>query len=172
MKLKIVNNPATGHRILSILKRKLFQEKIDNKKGLWLSLQCKERSNGMSELLAKVFGLYFLAFAVLAIVHPKRLREICAQAIQDNGFLLYGAIFALFIGSFIIAVHNIWSFQWFLIITLLGWWSLIKGYLLLIFPESIRYFSFVQKRSDSFYRIMGGGWLLLAAFLLYHACQG
>lgn len=122
----------------------------------------------MSEIFAKVFGFYFLAIAVLALFFPDRMRKLFSRASKDECFIFYGAVLSLLLGGFIVSVHNIWVWNWPLLITLIGWWGLIKGYLLLIYPESIKFFSFVQNRSNSFYYILGVVWFFLAGILLYN----
>lgn len=121
----------------------------------------------MSIILAKLLGLYFLAIGLGFLLNPERLREVFPEAIKDRGFMFFGAIFALFVGAAIISVHNIWTLNWSLIITLLGWWSLLKGFLLLSYPKFADFFSFMQNRSDLFYRSLCLLYIVLGLFLLY-----
>ena len=81
------------------------------------------------------------------------------------GFL--GGILALFIGAFIISVHNIWIFKWPIIITIIGWLSLIKGFWLLVCYKCNQIFSFFSQRSNVFYRIIAIFVILLGIFFIY-----
>lgn len=121
----------------------------------------------MSIILAKIFGLYFLALGLAFLVNPERFRRIFPNVVNNDTFLLFGALFAVLIGAFIVSVHNEWVFSWPVIITILGWWSLIKGFGLLIHPDFIKYFSFMQNRSDLFYRSISIAYLVIGAFLTY-----
>jgi uncharacterized protein YjeT (DUF2065 family) len=121
----------------------------------------------MSIVLAKILGLYFLSIGLVFIIHPGRLRKIYPQVMKDESFLLMGGILALLIGAVIVSIHNIWVLEWPLIITLLGWWSLIKGFALLINPNFIKFFSFIQNRSDGFYRMMSLIYLAFGLFLIH-----
>lgn len=121
----------------------------------------------MSIILAKVFGIYFFIVALAALINPDRFRRLFQQSMQDQNFLLLGGILALLIGAIVVSVHNIWVLAWPVIITFFGWWSLIKGAALLIYPESINLFSSLQNRSELFYRGVGLLYLLLSLFLLY-----
>jgi hypothetical protein len=121
----------------------------------------------MSIILAKVFGLYFLALGLAFIINPDRFKKIYQQVVEDENFLLIGSMLALLIGAFVVSVHNIWVSEWPVILTLLGWWSLIKGFALLVYPNSIQLFSFIRNRSTLFYRAIGLLYLALSLFLIY-----
>lgn len=121
----------------------------------------------MSEILAKIFGLYFLALGLALIINPHRFKKIYQQIAEDENFLLLSAFLALWIGAFVVSVHNLWFFQWPVIITILGWWGLIKGFAFLIFPDSIKLFSFIQNRANYFYQGIGVIYLILGLFLAY-----
>ncbi|MBA3958222.1 MAG: DUF2065 family protein [Parachlamydiaceae bacterium] len=121
----------------------------------------------MSLILAKIFGLYFLAIGIAFMVAPERLRKISQLAKNDENFLFLGGLLALLIGAVVVSIHNIWVLGWPVIITILGWWSLIKGFALLSYPGFINLFSFVQNRSDLFYRSISLIYLVLGLFLVY-----
>lgn len=121
----------------------------------------------MTAILAKIFGIYFLAIGIGFLLNPDRFRRIYQQVFRDENFLFLGGIMAILIGAVVISTHNQWELGWPVVITLLGWWSLMKGSVLVIYPDSIKAFSFVQNRSDLFYRMVSVFWILLGAFLLY-----
>lgn len=121
----------------------------------------------MSIILAKIFGLYFLAIGIAFVVHPDRFKKIYQQIMEDENFLFLGGIIALLIGAAIVSVHNDWALGWPIIITLLGWWSLIKGFALLIYPDSIQLFSSIRNRSNAFCRMISLIFLIIGLFLLY-----
>jgi uncharacterized protein YjeT (DUF2065 family) len=121
----------------------------------------------MSIILAKILGLYFLAIGLAFIIYPNRLRKVYPQVMKDEGFLMLGGMFALLIGAVVVSIHNVWVLGWPIIITVLGWWSLIKGFMLLVNPSFIRFFSFIQNRSDTFYRVVSSIHLVIGLFLVY-----
>ncbi len=123
----------------------------------------------MSVVLAKILGLYFLSVGLAFIINPDRLRQLYPQIKRDENFLLLGGMLALLIGAFVVALHNIWSLDWPLIITVLGWWSLLKGFGLLVYPDFIKYFSFLENRSNLFYRLISLVYLCIGLFLV---CMG
>lgn len=121
----------------------------------------------MTIILAKIFGLYFLAIGLAVLIDPDRFKKMFQQIMNDENFLLMGGILALLIGAFVVSVHNHWVLGWPVIITLFGWLSLMKGFVLLIYPGSLKLFSFIQNRSNLFYRGISLFYLVLGLFLLY-----
>ena|ERR1700722_2999518 len=126
----------------------------------------------MSFILAKIFGLYFLAIGIAFIVNPDRLKRLYRDIAGNDSFNLLGGILALLIGAFVVSVHNTWIMGWPLIITLWGWWSLIKGFGLIVYSNFLKYFSWLMNRSQLFFRITGAIMALLGIFLMYHGWQG
>lgn len=122
----------------------------------------------MTSILAKFFGLYFLTIGLAFIINPNSFRRIC-RLVKDESFIFTGGILALLIGAAVVAAHNYWVFDWALIITVLGWWSLIKGFAILTYPDCIEVFSFIQNRSNAIYRVISLFYLALGLFLLYKA---
>lgn len=121
----------------------------------------------MSIILAKILGIYFLAIGLSFVINPDLFKHY-ARLIKDEGFMMLGAIIALLFGATIISLHNIWSFEWTVIITILGWWSLIKGFGIMAYPDFIKYFSFVFNRPEAFYRGLGLLWVAVGLFMAYH----
>lgn len=122
----------------------------------------------MTSILAKIFGLYFFTIGLAFIINPTSFRRLCRIA-KEESFLFTGGILALIIGVIVISVHNEWVLDWSLLITVLGWWSLIKGFALLTYPECIKFFSFIQNQSDAVYRMISFFYLAIGLFLLYQA---
>lgn len=126
----------------------------------------------MTIILAKFFGLYFLAIGLALIINPDRFKRLYQQMMNDEHFLLLGGIMALLIGAFVVSVHNDWVMGWPVIITLLGWWSLIKGFGLLIYSDYNKLFSFMLKKSNEFYRMIGAIWAVIGLFFIYQGWLG
>lgn len=126
----------------------------------------------MSILLAKILGLYFVGIGLAFLINQERLKNIYKQISRDEPFLLIGGILALLIGSVIVTLHNYWIMGWPVIVTIIGWWSLIKGFSILAFPGFIKFFSFLQNKSKLFYTCLILVYVVLGLFLLYKGWQG
>jgi uncharacterized protein YjeT (DUF2065 family) len=124
----------------------------------------------MSMLLANILGIYFFTLGLSFMLRPQQFKKM-EQFVKDDSAMLLGAIIGILFGAVIVSLHNLWVVGWPVIITILGWWSLIKGFSIMTFPGFMNRFAFIFGRADSFYRIMGVCYAILGAFLLYHGMQ-
>jgi hypothetical protein len=123
----------------------------------------------MSIVIAKFFGLYFLSVGLAFLLNPKRLGEIYQIMQKNEAVAFLGGIIALVIGAFVVSIHNVWVMGWPVVITILGWWSLIKGFGMLVYSNFINLFSFMFQRSDLVYRAIG---FIIFLFGLFFSFQG
>lgn len=121
----------------------------------------------MSIILAKILGLYFLAIGLSFVLNPQQFQKY-QDFIKSESTMLLGGIVALIIGATVVSLHNIWVFGWPVIITILGWWSLFKGFGILTFPGFSNHFAFMFNRESSFYRLIGLIYMAVGLFLGYH----
>jgi len=79
-----------------------------------------------SLFLAKALGLY-MAIACFGLLVNTRARKVIIHAFEDEGRIIMSGISALIIGILIVISHNVWTYDWRVIITLSGWAALLKG---------------------------------------------
>ena len=100
----------------------------------------------VSIFLAKFWGYYLLIFFIILSFNPKRIKQIFND-LKDEKFLIISSFLAIIIGLVNILFHNIWESNWKLIITLIGWISLLKGLSLFILPkQTIDWLKFINIR--------------------------
>lgn len=87
-----------------------------------------------SIFLAKFWGWYLIIFFLILSFNPKRILQIMSD-LKDQKFVIITAYIAIIVGLLNILFHNIWATNYQLLITLIGWASLIMGLLLFIFPK-------------------------------------
>ncbi len=88
-------------------------------------------------MLARVFGPFLGILGLWMLLYGDNVVKIMA-AIKNSPSALYAsAVFNLLIGLFIINAYNIWIWDAFFFITLLGWVMFIRGLLGLFLPQAI-----------------------------------
>jgi len=87
----------------------------------------------ISIFLAKAWGVVFMLIPLTLRFNKSNIQKALA-IIKRSEFIFAWGIFCLFLGSAMVAGHNIWVFDWRIILTLFGWLSLAKGFFLLFAP--------------------------------------
>ena len=87
-----------------------------------------------SIFLARIIGLVFLGIGVAILVNREWYRELITEFFDDRGLVYFSGILALVAGIAIVLAHNVWTADWRVLITLLGWISIAKGVMRLAFP--------------------------------------
>ncbi len=101
----------------------------------------------LSLTLATILGPLFLVVAIGLLVNPGAYRDMIGDLQKSTASWYFGGLFALVFGLLIVQWHNVWAWQWPVVITLLGWAALIKGVVLLVFPKwIIRWAEFYQHK--------------------------
>ena len=88
----------------------------------------------ISIFLAKFWGWLMLIYFILFMIYPKRVKQMFEFA-RDDKFLIILSTLAIIVGLLNITAHNIWEKDWRVIITLFGWFSLLKGISQFAFPK-------------------------------------
>jgi hypothetical protein len=88
----------------------------------------------ISIFLAKFWGWYLIIFFLILSFNPKRTKQIIND-LKDDKFLILLSFTAIIIGLLNILFHNIWKPNWKIIITFIGWISLLIGLSLFVLPK-------------------------------------
>lgn len=123
-------------------------------------------------VLFKIFGLYFLAIGLAFLLNPTRVKNVYLTMMDNDALLYLGGIVAVLMGATIVSLHNIWVMGLPVIITLIGWLSLMKGTGLLFCSRFAQTFSFMFQKSDLFFRLLGVVLSLFGLFLTYQGWMG
>lgn len=103
----------------------------------------------LSILIAKIASVVYLSAGLGSIVSANYYRRL-ADDMFNNAALTYLMGFtAVIIGCLIVNYHNTWVKDWTILITIMGWLALIKGVLIITFPQ------FVQRVSDRIFKGRG-----------------
>ena len=87
--------------------------------------------------LGRLIGLYCVLLALAMVSHKQATVETIIALMHDAPVLLLASIVAMAAGLAIVLGHNVWSGGALaVVVTLVGWISLIKGLILLFLPPA------------------------------------
>jgi hypothetical protein len=92
----------------------------------------------LSIFLSRLLGLVFLVLSLAMVLRHRSFAETAGQLIHDRPLLLILGLIMLIAGFALVLAHNIWSGGALpIVITLLGWITLIRGLILLLAPPEV-----------------------------------
>ena len=119
----------------------------------------------ISIFLAKLLGLY-LVIVISGIFLNRKLMERIVKDFSDNLGLVYlSGFFSLLIGLLVVLNHNVWSADWKMIITLIGWLTLVKGIIRIFFPEKL--FKLAKKFPSGWLNVVCAIFFVIGIYLTY-----
>jgi len=124
----------------------------------------------VSLFLAKAFGLYLVIMSVALFTRRQEFSNMINVYFASPGLILLSALIAIILGITLVLFHNVWVADWRVVITVLCWWTLIKGCLLIFFPKTMPKITRICQ-GHCFY-VMALLILLLGIFLLWHGFLG
>jgi hypothetical protein len=89
-------------------------------------------------LAARILGPFLLAAGILLISQRDRMLSVVAALFQDDHLMVVAAFLSLAIGLTIVTLHDRWGGFTQVVISLLGWVTLVRGALLLFLPNIAR----------------------------------
>lgn len=87
-----------------------------------------------SILLARIIGPLFLSVAVGVLLNPDFYRAMFAEFLKNRSLVYFSGAMALVAGIVMVSFHNIWAADWRVILTVIGWMSVLKGVSRTVFP--------------------------------------
>jgi hypothetical protein len=89
----------------------------------------------ISIFFARLWGSFFITFGLLFIITKQLGKTI--EMTDNKAFVISTGYITYLMGLITVILHNVWALNWKVVITILGWSTLIKGISKIGFPELI-----------------------------------
>ena len=100
-----------------------------------------------SIFLAKVIGLLGAISTLAVLIRYKKFIEIERYAAKNPAMICLSGFFFLIFGVLLVVGHQLWTRDWRVIITIIGWMIFIKGIGRIFFPEAVR--KIIKKKNNN-----------------------
>jgi len=120
-----------------------------------------------SVYLARLTGPVLAVAGLGMLISPQHFMTIVAGFLCEPALIYLGALLGLLGGTAIVLAHNIWVADWRVIITLLGWISVVDSAAWLLLPQPMQSLAPALTASSTLPFIAGAVILLLGAVLCY-----
>jgi uncharacterized membrane protein HdeD (DUF308 family) len=91
-----------------------------------------------SLFLARLMGPAAIVMGAAMLINPVNMREMANDFLEHRGLIFLAGILTLVAGLAIVLTHNVWVAGWPVIITIIGWLSVVGGIFRIVFPDSVK----------------------------------
>jgi len=92
---------------------------------------------GTSVLLARIIGPLLLVVGIGIFINLEHYRRMLADFGHSPLQIYVSGMTALVVGLLIVAFHNVWEWRWPVIVTVLGWATVLKGAVRILAPKLV-----------------------------------
>jgi hypothetical protein len=126
-----------------------------------------------SIFLAKLLGPILFVVGLGLLVNRAAYQVVAEEVVKSRALLFLAGALNLVAGLAIVLAHNEWDLSWQVIITIIGWFLLIRGFLRILVPQQIGDFlSRILARGPQVLVGSGVVALLVGAFLAWKGYTG
>ncbi|MBN4077287.1 hypothetical protein JYT19_00080 [Sulfobacillus acidophilus] len=120
-----------------------------------------------SIVLARFLGIFMTVIGLALLLNRAQFKKIIDAVIHNAGLQFMAALMPILIGSAIVATHNVWSNNWTIIITILGWMMILAGIFRSWFTEHWLKLARKVGKKDNIFWVGGIFWTILGLIMLY-----
>jgi len=88
-----------------------------------------------SFFLAKLLGPPFVLLGLAVLTKAQSFRVMLSEFVKSRVLTYVAGVLGLFAGLAMVLAHNIWSSDWRVLITLVGWTTILRAMLAILAPQ-------------------------------------
>lgn len=123
--------------------------------------------SSLTAFLSKLIGLYAVAIAIALVVNRPMMDAAVTGLYQNSSAVLTYGVIALGVGLAIVLGHNVWFGAPAIIVTIIGWLSLLKGLALLLLPANAQAAYFLGVHYTQYFYVYAAVTLVVGLYLTY-----
>jgi uncharacterized protein YjeT (DUF2065 family) len=120
-----------------------------------------------SLFLARLIGPVMLVVGLAVFANPRGFREMSEEFLASRALLFLSGLILMPAGLAIVLTHNIWSLDWRVLITLLGWLAAIGGALRLFGPLFVVKAGHTMLNKPYFASVAAAIWVVLGLLFCF-----
>jgi hypothetical protein len=86
-----------------------------------------------SIFIAKLMGPILFVVGISILIDQKSMRAMAKGLLANHALIYTFGVLDLLLGLVLVTVHNVWVMDWRVIITLIGWLSIVRGLMRILF---------------------------------------
>ncbi len=125
-----------------------------------------------SLFLAQLIGPVLIVIGVGLLLKQTEFREMATDFLSSRALIFVSGLLTLVTGLAIVLTHNVWEFNWPVIITILGWLSVFGGVFRILFPDSVQSMGTSMLDKPAMMTVSGVIQIVLGLWLSYVGYMG
>jgi uncharacterized protein YjeT (DUF2065 family) len=125
-----------------------------------------------SLFLAQLIGPVLIVIGVGLLLKQTEFREMATDFLSSRALIFVSGLLTLVTGLAIVLTHNVWEFNWPVIITILGWLSVFGGVFRILFPDSVQSMGTSMLDKPATMTVSGAIQIVLGLWLSYVGYMG
>ena len=121
----------------------------------------------VSVFLARLLGPLLLLPGIGLLVNPRAFRAMATEVAGSVTLVYLFGLLDFAAGLAIVLVHNVWTVNWRVLITLIGWLLLIRGAARILITDTLIGYAKALIRNKRLYPVSGGVLVILGLVLCY-----
>ncbi|MCK5712600.1 MAG: hypothetical protein KAI25_07790 [Hyphomicrobiaceae bacterium] len=122
--------------------------------------------------LAQLIGPVLIVIGVGLLLKKTEFREMATDFLSSRALIFVSGLLTLVTGLAIVLTHNVWEFNWPVIITILGWLSVFGGVFRILFPDSVQSMGTSMLDKPATMTVSGAIQIVLGLWLSYVGYMG
>jgi hypothetical protein len=127
----------------------------------------QEHSMGTSIFLAKLIGPVCLVIGLALLTNGAAFRTLAGEFLNSPALTFLSGVITLPAGLAIVLTHNVWTGDWRILITILGWLAIVSGAARMLAPQRAVAVGRTLLANPSTLYISTGVYLLIGALLCF-----
>jgi hypothetical protein len=100
----------------------------------------------MTDLITAVFSVLILILGCSVVLQAGLWLQWARKLVESPDSILWVSLLLLPMGLVIVFGHNIWAWEWRVVVTVFGWLITVKYTFYLLWPQAVKYFSGLLQR--------------------------
>jgi hypothetical protein len=121
----------------------------------------------VSVFLARLLGPLLLLPGIGLLVNPRAFRTMATEVAGSVTLVYLFGLLDFAAGLAIVLVHNVWTLNWRVLITLIGWLLLIRGTARILITDTLMGYATTLIRNKRLYLASGSVLVILGLVLCY-----
>lgn len=121
-----------------------------------------------SKTIARLMGPVMLAMGLGMVIENDTMRELSREFLSNRGLIYLAGMLTLLAGLAIVNMHNLWTDDWRVIITVFGWLAIVGGLIRILLPGQVQQLGTGMTENIALMIIGGLAMIVLGGVLVYH----